>query len=199
MAISLLCSTRNAHKVGEIRAILGPSFNVLDLSVLPELGEVEESGRTFEENAALKALAAARYFDGLVLADDSGLEVDALGGEPGVRSARFAGESATDSDNRDLLIQRLLALSGGRFAARFRCTIVVAKNQNLLGTFHGTVEGHLVPKVRGGGGFGYDPLFIPEGYSSTFAQLPADLKNTLSHRARALQAFRTWTAQAIQM
>lgn len=197
MAIPLLCSTRNAHKLGEIRATLGPAFEVGDLSTIPELGEVEESGVTFEENAALKALAASRFFSGWVLADDSGLEVDALGGEPGVRSARFAGELATDSDNRHLLIQRLLALPSQRFAARFRCTMVIAKNQKIFGTFHGTVEGHLIPEARGGGGFGYDPLFIPEGHAVTFAELPAELKNTLSHRARALHSFRNWAAEVL--
>ena len=197
MAIPLLCSTRNAHKLGEIRTILGSAFDVLDLSAVPDLGEVEESGCTFEDNAALKALAAASHFDGLVMADDSGLEVDALGGAPGVRSARFAGESATDSDNRHLLIQRLRELPAARFAARFRCTIAVARKQDILGTFEGTVEGHLVTEVRGTGGFGYDPLFIPEGYASTFAELPAEVKNTLSHRARALQAFQAWAVQSI--
>lgn len=197
MPISLLCSTRNAHKLGEIRAILGPAFEVLDVSHIPELGEVEESGETFEENAALKALAAARYFDGFVLADDSGLEVDALGGDPGVRSARYAGDSATDADNRALLIQRLQALPAGRFSARFRCTMVLAKQQHALATFHGMVEGHLVTETRGEGGFGYDPLFVPEGYASTFAELPAEVKNSLSHRARALQAFQQWALREI--
>lgn len=187
-AIPLLVSTRNLHKVGEIRAILGERFAVCDLSAVPEMPEVEESGTTFEENAGLKALAASVRFDGWVIADDSGLEVDALGGEPGVRSARYAGESADDAANNALLLKNLAARPDAPRSARFRCAIVLARHGKKLAAFSGSVEGTLLPAPRGTAGFGYDPLFIPDGYRETFAELGSEIKNALSHRARALAA-----------
>lgn len=188
----LLVSTRNAHKVGEIRAILGPDFEVSDLSELPGMPEVEETGTTFEENATLKAVAASLLFDGWVIADDSGLEVDALGGAPGVYSARYAGAQAADADNNALLLANLDGVRGRDRAARFRCVIVLARAGRKLAAFAGEVEGVIVNEHQGGGGFGYDPLFVPEGYDETFGQLPAEVKNRLSHRARALGKLRDW-------
>lgn len=188
----LLVSTRNAHKVGEIRAILGPSFEVSDLSILPEMPEVEETGTTFEENATLKAVAASLLFDGWVIADDSGLEVDALGGEPGVYSARYAGPEAKDADNNALLLEKLGKTPDAPRTARFRCMIVLARAGRKLAAFSGAVEGTIVSDHRGQGGFGYDPLFIPGGYTETFGQLPPEVKNQLSHRAQALQKLRDW-------
>ncbi len=188
----LLVSTRNAHKVGEIRAILGPDFEVSDLSILPDMPEVDETGATFEENATLKAVAASMLFDGWVIADDSGLEVDALGGAPGVYSARYAGPQAVDADNNALLLQNLEGVRGRERSARFRCVIVLARAGRKLGAFAGAVEGVIVNQHKGGGGFGYDPLFVPEGYCQTFGQLPAGVKNSLSHRARALAKLRDW-------
>lgn len=188
----LLVSTRNAHKIAEIRAILGPDFAVSDLSILPEMPEVEETGTTFEENATLKAVAASLLFEGWVIADDSGLEVDALGGAPGVYSARYAGPQAVDADNNALLLKNLDGVRGRERSARFRCVIVLARAGRKLAAFAGEVEGVIVNQHKGGGGFGYDPLFVPEGYCETFGQLPAEVKNSLSHRARALTKLRDW-------
>jgi len=189
---TVLVSTRNAHKLVEIRQILGPSFELLDLSSVPALGEVEETGTTFEENAALKALAASAHFGGWVLADDSGLEVDALGGAPGVRSARFSGEGATDVTNRALLLEKLATVPAGQRSARFRCVIALARGGEVLSHFSGAVEGAIIQSEKGEGGFGYDPLFVPEGFGETFAELGAETKNRLSHRGRALAALKSW-------
>ena len=150
----LLLATRNAHKTREVREILGGAWTVEDLSVLPGLPEVEETGDTFEENAKLKAEAAAPHYDGWVLADDSGLEVDALDGAPGVRSARFAGEGAAMDENRALLLEKLRGLSGQDRRARFRCVLALAKDGALVRTFSGAIEGFIAPSERGQGGFG---------------------------------------------
>ena len=189
---TVLVSTRNAHKLVEIRQILGPSFELLDLSSVPALGELEETGTTFEENAALKALAASAHFDGWVLADDSGLEVDALGGAPGVRSARFSGEGATDVTNRALLLEKLATVPADQRSARFRCVIALARGGEVLAHFSGAVEGVIIQSEQGAGGFGYDPLFVPEGFGETFAELGAETKNRLSHRGRALAGLKSW-------
>ncbi|MFA7342752.1 MAG: RdgB/HAM1 family non-canonical purine NTP pyrophosphatase [Terrimicrobiaceae bacterium] len=188
----LLVSTRNPHKTGEIRAILGPRFLVSDLASVPGFPEVAETGSTFEENAALKAVAASFHFDGWVIADDSGLEVDALGGAPGVRSARYAGENSSDAANNDLLLRHLRPFHGPERSARFRCVIVLACGGSKLAAFSGAVEGVILDSPCGEGGFGYDPLFVPEGWSETFAQLGSGIKNGLSHRARALQGLEKW-------
>jgi XTP/dITP diphosphohydrolase len=166
--------------------MLGPGWEVRDLSSLPHAPEVQETGANFEENAALKALTISRVITGLVVADDSGLEVDALEGAPGVRSARFAGPDASDADNRFLLIQKLRRLGEERFRARFRCVMVLAGQGEMLGSFSGVVNGNVILEERGSGGFGYDSLFVPQGYTETFAELQAEIKNSLSHRGRAL-------------
>lgn len=192
----IIIATKNAHKTGEFRAMLGSGYEVVDLTAFPELPAAEENGATFEENSAIKALHAAARFPGWVLADDSGLEVDALGGAPGVISARYSGEGATDASNRERLINELHKLEGDSFSARFRCVLSVAEGDRVLGTWSGAVEGVIVPQERGSGGFGYDPLFIPNGESATFAELPGEVKNRLSHRARAFAAFREWLSAA---
>lgn len=166
--------------------MLGPGWEVRDLSSLPHAPDVEETGVTFEENAALKALAISKIATGLVLADDSGLEVDALQGAPGVYSARFSGPNATDANNRFLLVQKLRALGGEQFQARFRCVMVLAAQGEMLGSFTGVVNGQVILEERGSQGFGYDPLFVPQGYTETFAELQPEIKNSLSHRGRAL-------------
>jgi XTP/dITP diphosphohydrolase len=183
---TLLIATRNAHKTREIGQMLGSGWRVSDLLSFPHSPAMEETGATFEENAMLKALGISRVFTGLVLADDSGLEVDALGGAPGVRSARFAGGNANDAENRRALIELLKNLRGGELKARFRCVMVLATQGELLGSFEGTVEGKVIPEERGFGGFGYDSMFIPSGYSETFGELQPEIKNSLSHRGRAL-------------
>jgi XTP/dITP diphosphohydrolase len=161
---------------------------VTDLNAHPEVPAPEETGATFAENAAIKAVAASRLFTGFVLSDDSGLEVDALGGAPGVISARYAGPQATDVDNRARLLRELTAdgARGKERSARFRCVMCVARDGEVLGTFDGAVEGVIINHERGTGGFGYDSLFVPDGHCETFAQLSAEVKNSESHRARAL-------------
>src|SRR4030095_171433 len=142
MVIELVVATRNRHKTREIQHILGAEFRVRDLWAYPEVSEIRETGTSFEENATLKALAASRKLPALVIADDSGLEVDALGGAPGVYSARYAGANATESDKINKLLRelaRLRAKTDGR-RARFRCVVALARNGNLLGTFEGIVE-----------------------------------------------------------
>jgi XTP/dITP diphosphohydrolase len=190
----LLVSTRNPHKIREISQLLGPAFTIRDLSALPGMDEVAETGSTFGENAALKALAASALFHGYVIADDSGLEVDALGGAPGVLSARFAGPGASDTANNTLLLERLENISAR--SARFRCVIALAHNQNLIASFEGCIEGTITTSPTGSRGFGYDPLFIPRGHPTTFANLPAEIKNSISHRARALAKLKHFLTSA---
>lgn len=182
----LLLATRNAHKTREVREILGDQWIVEDLSLRPDLPEVEETGETFEDNAKLKASAAAPHYDGWVLADDSGLEVDALGGAPGVRSARFAGDNADMAGNRALLLEKLRDVRGQERRGRFRCVLALAKGDEPVRTFSGAVEGFIAPSESGKGGFGYDALFIPEGSCRTFAELTPEQKHSCSHRGRAL-------------
>ncbi len=184
----LLLATRNADKTREVREILGAGFLVEDLGVRPDLPEVDETGETFEENARLKAVAASAGYDGFVVADDSGLEVDALGGLPGVRSARFAGASATMEENRALLVERLHGVRGDARSARFHCVLVLARDGEVLRVFDGVVDGMIAEEERGAGGFGYDSLFVPRGAERTFAEMTADEKHALSHRGRALAA-----------
>lgn len=188
----LLLATRNAHKTAEIATMLGNAVTVTDLTTHPDAPEVEETGTTFEANATLKANAISAHVGGWALADDSGIEVDALDREPGVYSARYAGPDATDSDNNRLLLDRLRARPDAPRTARFRCVLAISHAGTLRATFDGTIEGTIISELRGGGGFGYDPLFIPEGHTQTFGQLPATVKNTISHRSRALAAFQTW-------
>lgn len=188
--MQLIFATSNAHKTEEVAAILGARWQVTDLRAHPHVVLDEETGDTFEDNAIIKAVSGSRQLPGqLVLADDSGLEVDALGGAPGVRSARYAGETATAADNRVKLKAELAKKAQyTRFAGRFRCCMVLARDGEVLHITHGSVEGHLITREQGEGGFGYDPLFIPAGFSETFGVLPAETKNQLSHRARALAA-----------
>jgi XTP/dITP diphosphohydrolase len=180
----LIIATRNAHKTAEIRAMVGDLFEVVDATVFPAFPEIEETGTTFLENARLKAEGISRCVEGWVLSDDSGLEVDALGGAPGVWSSSYGGEEGNHALNNT----RLLAEMAGKSerSARFRCTMVLAQDGVEQVSFSGVVEGRLVDSLHGTGGFGYDPLFIPDGYERTFAELGDELKNTLSHRARAL-------------
>ena len=188
--IELVVATRNRHKTREIQHILGPEFRVRDLGVHPDVSEIRESGASFEENATLKALAASRHLPALVIADDSGLEVDALGGEPGIYSARYAGANATERDKIDKLLRelaRVRATDDGH-RARFRCVVALARNGDLLGIFEGTVEGRITDKALGDSGFGYDPIFVPDGFEQTFGELPTEVKNTISHRAKAIRA-----------
>jgi XTP/dITP diphosphohydrolase len=190
MVIELLVATCNRHKTREIQHILGPEFKVRDLGVHPDVSEIRESGTSFEENATLKALAASRQLPALVIADDSGLEVDALGGAPGIFSARYAGANATDREKIDKLLRELARVraTGDERRARFRCVVALSRNGDLLGTFEGKVEGRITDKARGDSGFGYDPIFVPDGFEQTFGELPTQVKNAISHRAKAIRA-----------
>jgi XTP/dITP diphosphohydrolase len=188
----LLLATRNTNKTREFRDLLGKDFEVCDLSSFAKTTSPEETGSTFEENAVLKAVAASQDRPELVVADDSGLEVDALRGAPGIYSARYAGENATDKQNIDKLLGELARrnLEGNERSARFRCVIALAHDGKLLRTFEGVVEGTIVGRPRGSYGFGYDPVFVPNGLDKTFGELPAQLKNQISHRAQAIRALR---------
>ncbi len=188
--MDLLVATHNAHKTREIQRMLGAKFAVRDLSENPDISKPVETGKTFEENAILKAIAVSRELPRLVIADDSGLEVDALNGAPGIYSARYAGENATDKANTDKLLSELALrnIPANQRNARFRCVIAVARDSKLLRTFEGVVEGTIVDLSRGSRGFGYDPVFQPNGFDQTFAELPAETKNKVSHRAKAIAA-----------
>ena len=188
----LLVATGNSHKTDEIRAILGAGYVVSDLKAHPELPEVEETGSTFLENATLKAVEISKQVDGLILSDDSGLEVDALGGEPGVYSSRYAGEAGNDAANNKKLLHELQGEDSR--TARFRCVMVLAQDGEVLASFDGAVEGRMLSELHGEGGFGYDPLFVPDGYDQTFSQLSEGIKNQLSHRAVAMQKVVAWLA-----
>jgi len=181
----LIIATRNPHKTSEIRDVVGQAFEVLDATDFAHWPAIEETGTTFLENARLKALGISERLEGWVLSDDSGLEVDALDGEPGVWSSSYGGEEG----NHELNNQRLIREMKGKSlrTARFRCTMVLARDGREVANFNGTVEGRLIGELRGKQGFGYDPLFIPDGHDSTFAELGPELKSGLSHRARALR------------
>jgi XTP/dITP diphosphohydrolase len=180
----LILATRNAHKTAEIRAMIGDRFDVLDANAFPDFPEIEETGTTFLENARLKAEGISRHIDGWVLSDDSGLEVDALSGAPGVWSSSYGGEEGNHAKNNARLLLEMADQS--ERTARFRCTMVLARGGKEQANFSGSVEGRLVEALHGAGGFGYDPLFIPNDYDQTFAELGDEIKNSLSHRSRAL-------------
>ena len=188
----LLVATRNTHKTSEIQSMLGAGYEVSDLTS-GDYPDVEETGTTFLENATLKAVEISKVTSGLILSDDSGLEVDALGGEPGVYSARYAGVDGDNEANNTKLMSELSKLPPSTpKTARFRCVMVLAENGKRLAHFDGSVEGSIISELTGDKGFGYDPLFIPDGYERTFAQLGDDVKNQLSHRAKALQQVISW-------
>jgi len=189
MQMKLLLASRNPHKTREFRELLGKEFLIDDLKSFPKIKIAEETGNTFVENAALKAVSASKHQDSFTIADDSGLEVDALAGAPGIYSARYAGEKATDHENVEKLLKELRAGNKER-SARFCCVIALAKNEKLLGIFEGAVEGVIVDRPRGTNGFGYDPVFQPNGFERTFAEMAAESKNEISHRAKAIAVLR---------
>ena len=189
---TLIIATRNAHKAREIAAILPENYDVKTLADYPEAPEVDECGLTFADNARLKSCGVSAVLPGLVLADDSGLCVDALRGAPGVLSARYAGEHGNDAANNIKLIAELKSRPGkAPFTARFVCAMSLAQNGREIASFSGTVEGQITLTPAGDFGFGYDPLFIPNGFDCTFAELPPKIKNRISHRSRALSQLAT--------
>lgn len=185
----LVVATTNKGKMREIRELLKDTYDeILSLADLGIDVQIEEDGKTFAENAAKKALAVSRLVKGDVIADDSGLEVSALGGRPGVRSARYAGENADDAANNARLLAEMQGKEDRR--ARFVCCIVMANAGTVRFVAEGEVTGEIGTEPRGMAGFGYDPLFILPSSGLTFAETPAEDKNRLSHRARALAALR---------
>lgn len=184
----LLIATRNPGKLRELRILLaGTPYECISLDDAGINEEVPETGQSFEENAIIKATEYARLSGLLTLADDSGLEVDALDGEPGIRSARYAGNHASDADRIDLLIRKLSKIPDNKLTARFRCVIAVVSPGSDPEIYEGTCEGRIVRSPRGNGGFGYDPVFLSVELDKTMAELSPDEKNRYSHRSIASQ------------
>lgn len=192
--MKLVFASNNAHKLAEVRHIL-THIEVVSLRDIGFLQEIDETGQTLEENSRLKAMTIWQWlidknltteYNG-VFADDTGLEIEALGGQPGVYSARWAGEPSNDANNRAKAMQQLSGINNRK--AQFRTVITLISTEQDL-QVEGIVKGQIAQQESGNQGFGYDSLFIPEGYNSTFAMLTAEEKNSISHRARALQALR---------
>lgn len=188
--MKLLIATRNRGKAAEIRALLGPGLQknveVLTLPDMPTAVDTRETGKTFVENARIKALHYAKEHKILCIADDSGLSVDALGGRPGVHSARYAGSQATDEQNIEMLLSEL-ASRPRPWNAAFICVAAAALPGRVIAEATGRVEGEIVPTPRGGGGFGYDPVFRVKGSSKTMAEHTVEEKNRISHRGQAIR------------
>ncbi len=186
----LYCATTNPGKLREFRQA---AAGLLTLEALPHLQEIPpplEDGATFEANAIVKALYYSQFEDAPVMAEDSGLVVDALDGAPGVYSARFAGDGAADGDNNRLLLERMKDRPNR--AARYRCVIALAEKGQVLGTWTGAVEGEILDEMRGANGFGYDPMFYYPPFGCTFGEAPAERKLAVSHRGEAFRKMMEW-------
>lgn len=183
----VVLATHNHYKVEEIRDILaGLDIELLSLDSFPQITEIEEDGETLEENARKKAATVFGVTHILSLADDTGLEVEALGGRPGVYSARYSGENPTYQRNNEKLLGEMKGVPPERRKAKFRCVIsIIGDGVDEIAV--GEVPGRIIESPRGTNGFGYDPLFVPDGYETTYAEMNSELKNSLSHRARALE------------
>ncbi len=191
--MDVVIATRNTHKVRELAALLGvPGVRWTSLREFPHLPPVKEDGRSFAVNAIKKARAVAKATGGLALADDSGLEVDALGGAPGVRSARFAGAHGDDAANNRKLLKLLDRVMPSKRRARYRCVLALASPTRLLALTHGTWSGRIAHEPKGRGGFGYDPVFLVPRLNHTVGELPLRVKQRLSHRAKAAAKMRTF-------
>lgn len=189
--MKILIATNNKHKVKEFKEIL-KDFQDIELLTPNELGiniEPNEYGNSFEENSKIKCLEFYKESQIPVVADDSGLEIDALNKQPGIYSSRFAGEQASDNDNRIKVLQLLDKVKSEDKTARFRCVISFFDGE-IVNYFDGAVEGKIIEEERGSNGFGYDPIFIPNEYNLTFSELDEDIKNKISHRAKALVKFK---------
>ena len=181
---SFVFATNNAHKLSEVQSLLGDDFKIVSLKALGFTGEIPETGETLAENALQKAHFIYQRYGVNCFADDTGLEVDALGGAPGVYSARYAGPQATYVDNVDKLLHEMEGVTSR--TARFKTVVaLILEGKEYL--FHGQVEGDILAERRGADGFGYDPVFLPLGYDLTFAEMPSALKNKISHRGKAMQ------------
>jgi XTP/dITP diphosphohydrolase len=190
-ADTLVLATRNGGKLRELARILGSQIRLAGLDAFPGAPDVPETGATFEANALLKARAVAAYTELPAVADDSGLCVDALNGMPGVLSARWAGQHGDDKANLDLLLAQVANVPDARLGARFACAaalVVPADGTPLEWVVTGQVEGRLIRAPRGTGGFGYDPIFLPDGFKETTAEMTPDAKDAISHRGRAFRA-----------
>ena len=190
---NILIATANQHKVDEYRAMINDdNIELESLLDYPDCPEIIEDGTTFAENAAIKAVAASKFAHAPAFADDSGLEVTALGGAPGIHSARYA-------PTQEEKIQKLLGELSGKTdrSARFVCAIAIAYNGEVIADFEGELKGRIAEAPRGDGGFGYDPIFIPDGYDKTLAELPPEEKNRISHRGRAFQAASEFVADQL--
>lgn len=189
----ILIATRNSGKLREIKALLSSlKAEFVGLSEFPNAPIVEEDGQSFEENAVKKALEFARFSGLLTLAEDSGIEVEALGGRPGILSARYSGEKGTDKKNNAKLLKELEGLPKQERRARYACVVVLASPEGIIFTAEGECPGYIALEERGEGSFGYDPLFMhPALEGKTFAEVPLAVKNKYSHRARALKVFKT--------
>jgi XTP/dITP diphosphohydrolase len=186
-------ASRNPHKLRELERICSDwpvAWTTVETTDQASFPEVEETGGTYLENALLKARAVAAALGVPAIADDSGIEVDALGGKPGVRSARYAGENATDEQNLVALMGAVRGVPGGGRTARYRCIAAIAFPDGGQKHAEGSCEGTLVGKRRGTGGFGYDPIFVPAGWDETMAELTAEQKDRISHRGRAFRSLR---------
>lgn len=200
MARDLLIATSNRKKKSELQEILaGYDINVVSLDELEGMPDIDEDGATFADNALKKARTMAKISGMLTLADDSGLMVDALGGAPGIYSARFAGPDCNDADNNAKLLKLLGKVPKTERTARFVCVIAMAIPGSIAETAQGICEGSIIETPRGQKGFGYDPLFIPAGYTQTFAELGEGMKNQISHRGRALQAAKPLLRRLLNM
>lgn len=191
--MKVYCATTNPGKLREFQQALRESVELEPLPALASIPAPDETGATFEDNAALKALYYSKHCDGYLFADDSGLEVDALGGAPGVYSARFAGPGATDAANNALLLAKMSGIADR--TARFVCVVALTEHGRVVRTFRGEVEGRLLDSPRGTNGFGYDPLFFYAPFGCTFAEVPLERKMEVSHRAKALGALRACLEQ----
>ncbi len=194
----VVVATRNAGKLKEIRAILGSELDLKSLFDFEDVPDVDEDGDTFEANASKKALTASRATGCVALADDSGLQVDALSGEPGVHSARFAGDHASDAENNAKLLTLMEGLPKEKRTARFRCVVAVSTPEGTVRTAAGECEGRILEAPKGKGGFGYDPLFWMPDLGKTLAEVPLEKKNQISHRSRAVRAARPLVEEALQ-
>jgi len=181
----ILAATRNKHKVEEFKQLLkDKEIEILSLNDIEGSRETEEDGTTFEENAIKKALEASNFAHMPAFADDSGLEVEALDWRPGIHSSRYGGAETSHKDKISMLLEELKLQQNRR--ARFVCVIAIANEGKVVNTFRGEIYGVITDAPKGDYGFGYDPVFIPEGFDKTFAELPSDVKNKISHRARAV-------------
>lgn len=192
MSRKLVFATHNAHKVDEVRAILPASVELVGPAALGCHDEIPETGNTLRDNALQKVQYIHDRFGVDCFADDTGLEVEALDGAPGVYSARYAGEPADFAKNRAKLLAALAGISNRR--AQFRTVVSLILNDKTY-FFEGIVTGRIIAEERGVGGFGYDSVFVPDGYDKTFAELPAAVKNSISHRARAMEQLNNFLAQ----